>query len=331
MNNKVHTACRLLSVLSMLLTAGAVIAQRPPVDAYAAKPLTMLIPAAAGGATELETRMYTQKITENTGQQIIYDYRPGAGSTIGYAYVAKAAPDGYMLLMTTSSFTISPYIHKNLAYNHEKDFAPVSLMSKRPYLLVVHPSLPARSVKEYIAYAKANPGAINFATTGVGGAIHLAGAWLHHASGINTTYVHYKGASAIYTDLNTGRVQATLAQPMSALPSLKTGKLLIIGVSTTERLALFPDIATAAEQGATGYNYSGWLGYMAPGATPVAILNRLSAELAKVAKSPDIARKLTEEGSIVVGSTVEQFRQHIAKENDSWRSVIRDIGIKLEE
>ena len=258
-----------------------------------ARPISVVIPNAAGGASELEIRMYMQKYTEYTGQTVTYDHRAGAGTVIGNSFVAKAPPDGHTLMMVTSTFTIIPSIYKNVDYD-PRAFSPVSLLSKRPYLLIAHPSLPAKNMAEYFAYARANPEKINYGTTGPGGAIHMAGAWLHHAAGVKVTYVHYKGSSQIYPDLTTGRLNATLAQPQSGLPHVRKGTLKVLGAAGAERMKMFPDLATAAEQGAKGYDYSGWLGIVGTPGIPAATLNRISAELAKATRSPDIVKKLND-------------------------------------
>lgn len=327
-----HRRTWLSGTCASLMVAGLLAA--PPAQAQRAfdpaRPITIVIPAAAGGASELEIRMYTQKYTDATGQQVLFDHRPGAGSTIGNTVVARAPADGHTLMMATSSFTIAPSIYKNLEFN-PRDFSAVTLLSKRPYLLVVHPSVPVKNVTEYIAYVKANPDKLNFATTGAGGAIHMAGAWLHHAAGISTTYIHYKGAAQIYPDLTSGRVQTTLGQPQSAGPGVKAGKLRLIGVSTTERIRLYADTPTAAEQGAKGYDYSGWLGIVGTPGIPAATLTRISAELAKATRAPDLVKKLGDEGSVLVGNTPEQFKQHILAEIDNWRAVIQAVNIRLEE
>ena len=295
-----------------------------------AKPITVVIPNAAGGASELEIHMYMQKYTEYTGQTVLYDYRPGAATVIGNTYVAKAPPDGHTLMMITSTFSILPSIYKNVDYD-PRAFSAVSLLSKRPYMLIAHPSLPVKNMAEYFAYARANPGKINFATTGAGGAIHMAGAWLHYAAGVQVTYIHYKGSSQIYPDLTTGRVETTLAQPQSGLPHVKKGTLKVLGAAGAERMQMFPDLGTAAEAGAKGYDYSGWLGIVGTPGIPAATLNRISGELAKATKSPDLVKRLEAESSILVGSTPEQFRQHLLREMDSWKTVVDAVGIKLEE
>ena len=294
------------------------------------RPITVVIPNAPGGASELEIRMYMQKYTEYTGQAVTYDHRAGAGSVIGNTFVAKAVPDGHTLMMATSTFSILPSIYKNVDYD-PRAFSAVSLLSKRPYMLIAHPSLPVKNMAEYFAYARANPEKINYATTGPGGAIHMAGAWLHHAAGVKVTYIHYKGSSQIYPDLTTGRVEATLAQPQSGLPHVKKGTLKVLGAAGAERLPMFPDLPTAAEHGAKGYDYSGWLGIVGTPGIPAATLNRISAELAKATKSPDLVKRLEAEASILVGSTPEQFRQHLLREMDSWKTVVEAVGITVEQ
>lgn len=324
--------CRCLAAVTLALAVALPLqAQSQAARAFdPSRPISVVIPNAAGGASELEIRMYMQKYTEYTTQVVTYDYRPGSATIIGNTFVAKAPPDGHTLMMVTSTFSILPSIYKNVDYD-PRAFSTVSLLSKRPYMLIAHPSLPVKSMAEYFVYARANPEKINYATTGPGGAIHMAGAWLHHAAGIKVTYVHYKGSSQIYPDLTTGRVDATLAQPQSGLPHVRKGTLKVLGAAGAERLKMFPDLATAAEHGAKGYDYSGWLGIVGTPGIPAATLNRISAELAKATRAPDIVKKLEAEASILVGSTPEQFRQHMLREMDGWKTVVEAVGIKVEQ
>ena len=298
---------------------------------YPARPVQVVVPFPPGGVTDVEARLYTQKLTENLGRAFVLDYKAGAGQTIGTGFVAKAAPDGYTLLVITSGFTVNPAFYKSLPYDPARDFAPVSLMTKRPTLLVVHPSLPAKSVNEYLVYAKANPGKINWATNGAGGVTHLTGAWLHNATHTQVTIVHYKGSASLQLDLNAGRTQVTTTTFLTALPLIKSGKLRALAIASMDRSALLPDLQTIAEQAVPGYDYSSWLGIIAPAGIPPAILAKLSSELSKVAKTAEIAQKLADEGTVMVGSTPEQFRRHIINEINRWQKLVEETGIKLEE
>ncbi len=300
-------------------------------DVYPSRPVTIVHPYPPGGSTDPEVRLYAQKLNENLGVPFLVDARPGAGTTIGTAAVSKAAPDGYTLVTLSPSFTIAPLIYRNLPYDAEKDIAPVSLMSKRASLVMVHAGLPIRTVPEYVAYVKANPGKFNFGTSSVGGVTHLGVVWFLNATNTNVDIVPYKGGGPMYVDLTAGRVHAAIVAAITGVPFMKSGKLRAIAVTSTERMKILPDIPTAAEQGATGYDYSFWIGFGAPGGTPAVIVNRMSSELVKVSKDPLITQKLASEANNSVGSTPEQFRQHISAEISRWRKVVADTGIKLEE
>ncbi len=297
----------------------------------AAKPIMMVIPTGPGASNDLETRMYGQKLTELTGQAFIADYKPGAGTTLAAAYVAKAAPDGYTLVGVSSSFTAAAALYDNLPYDPLKDFAPVTLMSKRSTVIMAHPSMPFKNVQEYIAYTKANPGAINIATVGSGSGPHINAEWFHMMANTKVTFVHYKSAAAMQSDLLSGRVQMTWASLLTGLPHIRSGNLRLIAIGNTERSPLVADGVPAAEQGMPGYDYGSMYALLAPGGTPPAIVNRLATEFARVVKSPDVAKKLDADGGFAVGSTPQQLSQLLATEIARYRKIVRDGNIKSEQ
>ena len=331
MQQSTHLSARAL--IALALAAGlpaTALAQKAP-EPFPAKPITFINPLAAGGPQEVETRLYAQKMMENTGWKILVDFRAGAGGTLGQNYVAKAPPDGYTVLTTSSSYVITPALYPDLPFDPVKDLAPVSLISTRGNMLVVSTALPVKTVTEYIAYARANPGKINFGTSGAGGAVHLPGAWLHNMTKTEVTFVHYKGTGQLLPDLVAGRLQATLAFPLATMPFIKAGKLRPLGVTSADRISTLPDIPAVREQ-VPGFDFTSWLGALAPGRTPPAIVNRLSAEFSKMAKDPEITRKMLDEYYFVsVGSTPEEFRKFMAPQFDIWKKLIKDTGIKLEE
>ncbi len=319
----------LACLMALAFCPGAALAQKP--EPFPSKAITFINPLAAGGPQEVETRLYAQKIMENTGWKIVVDFRAGAGGTLGQNYVAKAAPDGHTLLTTSSSYVITPALYPDLPFDPVKDLAPVSLISTRGNMLVVSNTLPVKSVTEYIAYARANPGAINFGTSGAGGAVHLPGAWLHNMTNTKVTFVHYKGTGPLLPDLVTGRIHATYAFPVATMSFIKSGKLRPLGMTSADRFVTLPDIPAVREQ-VPGFDYTSWLGALAPGRTPTAVVTRLSAEFARMAKDPEIVRKLRDEYYFVaVGSTAEEFRKYMAPQFDIWKNLVRDTGIKLEE
>ncbi len=321
-----------LRLIHALLTATALISggvAAQGTDSYPSRPVTIIVPLSPGAAVDIETRMYAQKLSESTGRSFLVDYKPGAGTTIGAAHVAKAAPDGYTLLAVTPSLTVSTLAYANLPFDPFKDLTPLSLMSKRPSLFIVTPSLPVKNMTEYLAYAKANPGKLNIGTSGAGGLGELALGWLHQMGNMNVQLVHYKGGAPAYTAVMSGEVHAVLGSVAAMLSNIKAGKARAIAVSTLERSSFLPDMPTIAEQGFPGFEYAQWIGISGPAGIPAAVISRLSLELPKAAKAPEILQKLASDGTLMVGSTPEQFRQHIATEAARWRKVAQDTGIKL--
>ena len=300
-------------------------------DNWPVKPVTLVVPFAAGGPVDIEARRHARKLGELSNQSFLVDYKPGAGETIGTTFVARAAPDGYTVLVASSSFTISPYLYKGLAYDITRDFTPVSLVSQRSSLILAHPSFTVKNFADFLGYAKANPGKMNYGTSGAGGVAHLAGAWLAGLTGIKVTFVHYKGAGPLQVDMVAGRVETGAMNVLAALPHIKSGKLVPIALQSDTRSPLLPGIPTVAEQGVAGYNYRGWFGIVAPAATPAAVVNRLSDLFSKTAKSADVAGPLAAEGVDTVGSTPAQFRAMIAAENERWKKLIQENGIRLED
>ena len=297
---------------------------------FPSKPVTFVVSQAAGGPTDVEARIFAGKMAEIFGQSFVTENRPGATAAIGIGYVVKSKPDGYTLSAMGGGLLAYEALHPN-AYPSSRDLSPISLVSQRANVLVVPSSLPVKNLQEYFAYAKANPGKINFATSGAGGGVHLAGAWLHSGSGSQATFVHYKGAGAVIADLQAGRVQATTYGMVLALPLIKAGKLRAIAIMNKDRSDLMPDLPTVAESGIPGFNYSAWLGFAGPAATPSAVTDKLANGFIRATKSPDIIKRLESEGSMMVGSTPAEFRKYIQGEVAQWRKVVQDNAIKVDE
>ena len=298
---------------------------------YPAKPVTLISPFGAGGSVEQEFRLYTQHILENTGKRFLIDARVGAGGTVGANYVAKATPDGYTLLAVSSAFAITPSVYPNLPYDNNRDFAPVSLLTKHVYLLVVNPNSPFRNAADYVAAARARPGELNFGTAGIGGATHLPGELLHYLTKTRVTFVHYKTPPQRVLDLVAGRIDAAMGSFTLMLPQVRTGKLRAAGVSSNQRVPLLADLPTLEEQGAPGYDFSSWVGLIAPAKTPPAVVSRLNALFAAAARDPEVFKKLEADGTIAVAGSPEQFRQFIAVETERWRKLFADTGLRLEQ
>lgn len=314
------------SAIAVALLVGPVFAQSA--DGFPSRPVTLVVPYAAGGPADVETRLYAAKLS--LGQPMLVDYKPGAGATVGTAYVAKAAPDGHTLLLVSTGFTTFPALYKDLPFDTNRDFAPVSQTSRNDSLLLARPGFPVKDFAGYIAHARAHPGKINFGTAGAGGIIHLAGGWMHSATSTQVTFVHYKGGGPAVTDMLGGRIDVATAPLISALPLLKSGKAVALAIMNDRRSTLLPQLATIAEQGIPGYSYGNWYGFVAPARTPDAIVARLSEAMARMTRDPDVIATLEAAGSVLVGSTPAQFRQLLLQETARWQKVVKDTGIRLE-
>ncbi|MGH6691689.1 MAG: Bug family tripartite tricarboxylate transporter substrate binding protein, partial [Gammaproteobacteria bacterium] len=265
-------------------------------------------------------------------QQFVVDNRAGGGAAavVAFSLAAKANPDGYTLLAVIPSFTFSPALYKNYPIDPIRDFAPVSLLTRAPYLLVVNPLLSARSVEELVATAQAQPDKLTFGAGNTGSGTHLITLWFLSAAKIRAVYVPYRSVGVAMLDLVGGRIDATLANVLSVGPYVRSGKLRVLGISTAERSTALPDVPTIAEQGVPGYNASTFHGYAVPAGTPAAIANKLGAEFARVARSPEIAARLSDEGGVPIGSTPREFQSFLAAEVLIWRKVVKDAGIALQ-
>lgn len=320
---KTASAKKIAVALMLMCSAGSALAQGFP-----SKQIRLLVGFAPGGSTDIVARMIAQEMAKNIGQQVIVDNRPGAGSVIAAELTAKAPPDGYTLFAcTTGIFAILPFIQSKLPYDPEKDLAPVTQTGSLPYIIVLHPSLPAKNVKEFIALAKSRPGQINYASSGVGTASHLSGEYFASTAKISMTHVPYKGTGNAMADLISGQVVLLFDQPVSSMPQVKAGKLRVLGITSGKRFSTMPDIATVAEQGLPGFETVSWSGICAPGATPKPIITRIQSEVAKVLKMPDIRDRLLRDGIEPVGGTPEEFQAHIKSEMQKWGKVVRDAKV----
>jgi tripartite-type tricarboxylate transporter receptor subunit TctC len=298
---------------------------------YPSRPIRMIVAFAPGGGTDIIGRIAARGISENLGAQVVVDNRPGAGGNIGTEIVAKAVPDGYTLVTAgTGTHAINPWLYSNIPYDAVRDFAPVSLVAVTPYLMVVNLSVPARSVKEFIALAKASPGKINMASSGAGGMPHLAGELFNMMTGIRLTHVPYKGTGAVFPDLIGGRVQVTFGDIVATIPHVKAEKLRALGVTSPRRVASLPDIPTIAESGVPGYDAVGWFAVFAPAKTPQVAIAKLNTAIVKYVKQPDTAERLAALGAEVVASTPEQLREIQKADLARWGKVVKQSGAKVE-
>lgn len=318
-----------LSVLcGMLALPGVSLAQ--PGGSYPQKPIRIVIPVPPGGSVDGEIRIPAQQLIENTKWTVVIENQGGGGGVIGTGAVAKAAPDGYTILGTSGSFATMPALLA-LSFDPIKDFTPLSLLSRRSSILVVSASLPFQSLKEYLAYAKANPGKLNFGTSGNGGPVHLAGAWLHQWTDTKVTFVHYKGFGGPFlVDLAAGRLSATIGSNSTLGPHIRSGKLRLLGTSGATRSKIAPDTPTIAEQGVPGYNYVNWAGVLGPAGLNPQIVKTLVDEFSKAVRHPNIVKRLDSLDGEAVGNSSEEFGQFIRKEIDVWQKLVSDTGIQAD-
>ena len=320
----------LIAVLAAsLLVPGAVFAQGSG-EAYPARTVRVVIGLAPGGGTDIQARLFAQKLSENMGRPFVVENRTGAGGTIAYAQIAKSPPDGYALLGVTSGYTITPAVYSKLPYDPLNDFAPISLVAQAPFLLLTHPSLPVRSVKDLLALARMKPAMLDCGTAGHGSSTHMAFELFRTMAGVNITHIPYKGTGPALIDAMAGQVHMLFGNVLSTLTHVKSGRLRALAVTTARRSMVLPDLPTVSESGVQGYENSTWFGLLAPAGTPAAVLSKLNAELVKASQSPDIIERLAPDGGEPVGSTPEQFGRHLALEITRWRKVVKDAGMKVE-
>ena len=297
---------------------------------YPERPVRAVVPFPAGGGTDILARLLMQRMAERTGANFVIDNRAGAGGTIGTEIVAKAAPDGYTILVASSSHTINPSVFKKIGYDPARDFAPITMIASGPGLLVVNPAVPAKSVKELIAIAKSRPGQINYASAGNGTPPHLAAELFKAMAGIDLVHVPYKGNVPAFADLISGAVSLSFPTITSGLPQVRAGKLRALGVTSKQRSPVVPDVPTIAEAGLPGYEASTWYGMFAPAGTPRSVVAKLNGEMGLVLKSKDVHEKLLAQGLEPVANTPPEFAAIVAAELVKWSKVVKAAGLKAE-
>ena len=297
---------------------------------YPSKPVRLIVPFAPGGFTDVVARILGQRLSVSMGQQFIIENKAGAGSTIGTDFVAKSAPDGYTLVMISTTHVISPWIYKSMPYDPIKGFVPVTKLVDSPYVLLVNPKVPARNVQEFIALAKASPDTLRYASSGNGSSQHLMGGLFASLTGTKLQHVPYRGSSGAATDLVAGVVESSFAGVPNALAQVPAGRLRALAVTTAKRIPQLPDVPTLQEAGVPGYEASVWLALLAPAGTPRDIVNRLNAEVAKLMESAETRKALYEAGVEVSLSTPDALGEYMVKEMERWGKVVKDTGTKLE-
>ena len=312
---------------SLLLCAAPVAWAQP---AYPGKPITMLVPFPPGGPTDLVARVLAKQMSDQMGQNIVIDNRPGANGNIAAVAVARAPADGYTLLYNTSSITLSPALYKNLTYDVVRDFAPVALTAVVPLALVVHPSIPANNVKEFIAHAKANPGKLSYGSAGNGNVTHLGAFQFVQANGISAVHVPYKGSAPADMDLAGGQIQFMTDTVNSVMSFVKDKRMKMLAVTTAKRMSLFPDVPTLAESGMPGFEVGAWQGIMVPAGTPRAVIDRLNTEIVKALQSQEVRSKLAVQGAEPLGSTPDEYGAYVKNELLRWAGVVKATGVTIE-
>ena len=321
-----HSSLLALTALAALIAGLA--AQTAPAQNYPTRAIRLVVPSSPGGGTDITGRILAQKLSEQLGQQVVVDNRAGAGTTIGNDLVAKSAPDGYTLLMGISTLAINPSMYAKLPYDALRDFAPISQAVAVPNILTVHPSVPAKTVKEFIALAKAKPGSLTFGSAGLGTSPHLSGELFKTLARIDMVHVPFKGSGQSVISLLAGEIGANFPSVPTAISYIKAGRLRALGVTTVKRTQALPDVPSIEEAGLAGYEATQWFGVLAPAATPRAIIERLYQEVSRALRAPEVKERLNAEGAEVVASTPEEFAGYIKSETEKWTRVIKAAGIK---
>ena len=319
-------------VVGIALANAALAQPRPEETAkdYPNRTIRLVVPSSPGGGTDIIARQLSVKLTERWGQQVIVDNRPGAGQMIGISLVAKSPPDGYTLVMTATPLAVNTVLYKKVPYDPIRDFAPVTQVAAMPNLLVTHPTLPVRNVKQMIALAKSRPGELTYASSGIGTGPHLSMELFNHMAGIKLEHVPYKGTGPALLDTMSGHVPLLMSTLLPPLPHLKTGRLRALGVTSAKRVSSLPDVPTVAEDGVAGYEVVGWYGIAAPAGTPQPVVAKLQTEISAILHAPEMRDKLAADGAEAVGSKPEEFGAFLKSEIDKWGKVVKAARIPMQ-
>jgi tripartite-type tricarboxylate transporter receptor subunit TctC len=314
-----------------LLLSTPVLAKTAHAQTYPSKPIKIVVPYAPGGGADSVTRIVFKKVGENIGQPIVIENKGGAGAILGTDQVAKSDADGYTLLLGQSGpISINPAVYKTLPYDAVKDFAPITMTTAYPYILVIHPDTPAKTLQEFVALSKSKPGAMNYGSTGVGAANHLVGELFNAKAGLKMTHVPYRGTALATADLVAGQLTMVFGDPITVLGHIKSGKLRALAVTSLERSSVAPEIPTVAESGYAGFEALAWHGFMAPAKTPTDVVKKLNAEIVKALGDPATKELLEKQAMSIVGSTPEAFAAFIQKDQAIWKGVAADAKIVVE-
>jgi tripartite-type tricarboxylate transporter receptor subunit TctC len=318
-------------VCAVVVLACACAAAQAAEQQFPVKPVRMISPYAAGGGSDTLARILAQKLYESWGQPVIVENRPGGGGILGAETVAHATADGYTYLVTPSAvLTINPHIYSKLRYDTFKDFAPVTMATNSPYYLVVHPKIPVSTVKELIAYAKANPGKLNYSSSGSGSSTHLAGVLFGNMAGVDIVHIPYKGAAPAIVDLLAGNVQLRFGSVVPVLPHVRSGRLRGLAISSAKRYGPLPDVPTIAESGLPGYKVESFYAVVAPAGTPKAIIAKLNAELVRSLKTPEVAAHMAADGAEVIASSPDELAKALREDYERWAKPVKDSGARVD-
>jgi len=320
--NIARLACAALAAAA----AGAAFAQA----GYPGKPVRMVVPSSAGGGTDIVARIIAPELSKRLGQQVVIDNRPGAGTMIGYEVAAKSPADGYTLLMGLSTLAINSALYKKIPYDPQRDFAPITQAVSSASIIVVHPSVPVKTVKELIAFARARQGQLNYASAGTGTYPHMTMELFLSMAKLKMVHIPYKGTAPAMIDMLAGQVATMAATVLTGMPHIRSGRLRPLGITSSARSGAAPEIPTIAEAGLPGYESVQWYGMLAPARTPRDIVNRLYTEVSGVLKQPEIKARLANDGADAVGSSPDEFTRYIQSELTKWAKVARDAGIQQE-
>jgi tripartite-type tricarboxylate transporter receptor subunit TctC len=319
-----HRACALSVLLGCAATAA------PAETDYPNRPIRLLVGVVPGGATDILARVIGQKMSEHWGQQVIIDNRPGANQIIAATLTATAAPDGYTIQMIPAGFAINPSMHRKLPYDPIRDFTAVSMVADVPNIMVVHPSVPVKSVAEFITYARARPGQFSYGSSGVGSPSHMCGELFAIVAKVSLTHVPYKGQGQAIIDLLGGHLKLLFPSIPSIMQHIKSGRVVPMGVASAKRSSSLPEVPTIAEGGLKGYEVAGWYGVIAPPKMPKPLLAKLNGEINRIISIPDVRQTLTQQGADPLGGTPEEFARAIAIDIEKWKKVVGSAGIQPE-
>jgi tripartite-type tricarboxylate transporter receptor subunit TctC len=297
---------------------------------YPNRPIRFLVGVVPGGATDILTRIFGQKLTESWHQQVVIDNRPGANQIVAAELTSKAAPDGYTLQMVPAGFAINPAMHAKLPYDPIKDFTAISMVAMVPNVMVVHPSIPVKTINDFVTYARARPGQLSFGSSGIGSPSHLCGELLSSLARLKMTHVPYKGQGQAMIDLLGGHLKVAFPSIPASIPFIKAGKLLALGIATNKRSSALPEVPTIDESGVKGYDVSAWYGVLGPPKMPKPLLAKLNGEINRILQLPDVRQTMSQQGADPLGSTPEEFAAAIAADIPKWKKVVADAGIKPE-